>query len=520
MFSKFRQQTAIILLAAVLVLAGCGAPESQSPSTLQASPTQVLKPDTNPSPTASATLTSIPTGTESPIPATGTPLAITLVPRDQFVQTTEPSYTPTPSPTPTVSPTAFTASLQNQLTLGGIYYDPTLTDAYCPPSSKPGVFKPKVPLPTLEPGKVAPARQVLQATLPALRAIPSIQPKLQLPGLQPTSHPLSIAPLGRSGELFKVCLYGFPLNTDLQVELQRPDGSLAGKAIINATVENGTGLVHQVDPEMSLAAGIVISSDSGPILQYSLWLPAGMPAGNWQIKVSSPSGQATAKFIVPKYQPPARLSTQPLASAVVSADTSPFDRPALSSSVQCQVIDPSEGIKLYGVDFPAGETFPLGVYANSSVYDYPYVLVRQKPVQVNQKGKFQFELETPIGDPPGNYYPVIVMDEQVKKLNEAGPFVCYTVVSWQPCPDASLSQLARNMNGWVAQQIPPSGKLRSAVGDQAETIENLNPGETFQILDGPTCQDGQVWWQIQTADGQQGWASEGQGNQPFLKSTP
>jgi hypothetical protein len=39
-------------------------------------------------------------------------------------------------------------------------------------------------------------------------------------------------------------------------------------------------------------------------------------------------------------------------------------------------------------------------------------------------------------------------------------------------------------------------------------------------LDGPTCQDGQVWWQIQTADGQQGWASEGQGNQPFLKSTP
>ena len=97
MFSKFRQQTAIILLAAVLVLAGCGAPESQSPSTLQASPTQVLKPDTSPSPTASATLTSIPTGTESPIPATGTPLAITLVPRDQFVQTTEPSYTPTPS---------------------------------------------------------------------------------------------------------------------------------------------------------------------------------------------------------------------------------------------------------------------------------------------------------------------------------------------------------------------------------------------------------------------------------------
>ncbi len=59
-------------------------------------------------------------------------------------------------------------------------------------------------------------------------------------------------------------------------------------------------------------------------------------------------------------------------------------------------------------------------------------------------------------------------------------------------------------------------RLREGPGLSSGMIDTLSGGGEADILAGPVCADGLLWWQIALADGRQGWAAEGSGSTYFL----
>ncbi len=76
------------------------------------------------------------------------------------------------------------------------------------------------------------------------------------------------------------------------------------------------------------------------------------------------------------------------------------------------------------------------------------------------------------------------------------------------CADALPTRLAVKSKGRVTPGGDPS-RLRSGPGRQAQQLGLVQPGEAFDVLDGPQCADQIVWWRVQYQT-QVGWIAEGQ----------
>jgi hypothetical protein len=48
----------------------------------------------------------------------------------------------------------------------------------------------------------------------------------------------------------------------------------------------------------------------------------------------------------------------------------------------------------------------------------------------------------------------------------------------------------------------------------------LDSGGTLEVIGGPQDADGYVWWQLRTADGQEGWSAAGSDEDVFLEPAP
>jgi hypothetical protein len=69
------------------------------------------------------------------------------------------------------------------------------------------------------------------------------------------------------------------------------------------------------------------------------------------------------------------------------------------------------------------------------------------------------------------------------------------------------SRLAPEMQAQVVSGNDPN-RVRIAPATSAEQIGTINPLQPFEILAGPSCSEGYVWWQV-SLDGQVGWTAEG-----------
>lgn len=76
------------------------------------------------------------------------------------------------------------------------------------------------------------------------------------------------------------------------------------------------------------------------------------------------------------------------------------------------------------------------------------------------------------------------------------------------CPDVPLPRLTIGEMGRVSAQDPRPLNVRNAPGLSASRIYQLPIGSTFEVLDGPICRDGYLWWNIKSTEGE-GWAAEG-----------
>ncbi len=69
------------------------------------------------------------------------------------------------------------------------------------------------------------------------------------------------------------------------------------------------------------------------------------------------------------------------------------------------------------------------------------------------------------------------------------------------------SRLTTNIRAQVEPGPGSANNLRDAPGLDSKVIDQISPGERFQVLSGPDCFDGYLWWQV-NFDGKVGWTAE------------
>jgi len=83
--------------------------------------------------------------------------------------------------------------------------------------------------------------------------------------------------------------------------------------------------------------------------------------------------------------------------------------------------------------------------------------------------------------------------------------------TWIACSDAPPSRLHIGDSASVSYEPDLPNRLRTIPDMQdGDVVGRLDPGRTVSILEGPRCNDGMVWWRIETQGfALRGWTSEG-----------
>lgn len=80
------------------------------------------------------------------------------------------------------------------------------------------------------------------------------------------------------------------------------------------------------------------------------------------------------------------------------------------------------------------------------------------------------------------------------------------------------TRLAPGVEGRVTPPLPSN--LRALPGTSEALVSQIPSGETFRVLNGPSCDnEGYVWWEVAYSN-QQGWAAEGLEREYFLEPLP
>jgi Tol biopolymer transport system component len=82
--------------------------------------------------------------------------------------------------------------------------------------------------------------------------------------------------------------------------------------------------------------------------------------------------------------------------------------------------------------------------------------------------------------------------------------------SWKLCPGGLDSRLDIGRQAQVTSDPPTPNNIREAPTKNSRLLGQIQPGEKVDILEGPVCDNGLIWWQIQsTTSGLKGYTLEG-----------
>lgn len=88
---------------------------------------------------------------------------------------------------------------------------------------------------------------------------------------------------------------------------------------------------------------------------------------------------------------------------------------------------------------------------------------------------------------------------------------------WALCEEAFPTRLQVGMNAVVNDDPPLPNRVRVEPNTESLILGYVQPGERVEILSGPVCQDGWVWWNVISLEtGLNGWTSEGDGTDYWL----
>ena len=82
---------------------------------------------------------------------------------------------------------------------------------------------------------------------------------------------------------------------------------------------------------------------------------------------------------------------------------------------------------------------------------------------------------------------------------------------WDACPGYDyLSQLQTGMQAQIALEPALPNRVREKPSTMAKIAGFIDPGGKVEILEGPSCEEGWIWWKVRDSEtGLEGWTAEG-----------
>jgi streptogramin lyase len=109
---------------------------------------------------------------------------------------------------------------------------------------------------------------------------------------------------------------------------------------------------------------------------------------------------------------------------------------------------------------------------------------------------------------PGQHTVAAQIETGSLVLPTVAPTPTSRVVLRKPCPDGPTSRLQVGETVYVTKDPPIPNRVRREPTREAEILGLIGPGGGMDIIDGPACADGWVWWKVKNAD-LEGWTPEG-----------
>lgn len=116
--------------------------------------------------------------------------------------------------------------------------------------------------------------------------------------------------------------------------------------------------------------------------------------------------------------------------------------------------------------------------------------------------------KVPVENPPQ------VLRYDLLNISASGPSTTANTSSFT-CPGAPPTRLRQGVTVVVLRDDPTPLNVRAQPNAKANVLVRINPGVSFQILGGPQCADGYIWWQT-AYQGQTGWVAEGDNTHYFI----
>jgi hypothetical protein len=91
-----------------------------------------------------------------------------------------------------------------------------------------------------------------------------------------------------------------------------------------------------------------------------------------------------------------------------------------------------------------------------------------------------------------------------------------TEISSNPCADGFTSHLAVGIKAMVSLQPDLPNNVRDNPGLTGRVVGVIHPGDTIDIIGGPSCSNRWVWWYIQYDGSKRGWTAEGDGKDYWI----
>lgn len=262
------------------------------------------------------------------------------------------------------------------------------------------------------------------------------------------------------------------------------------------------------DPANNLAASIPYTIRDAPYWGFDVTvnlvslpvLPYQAPAGRWTIRVEGPSGTVQGRFSHPPDGKDYTLtrSMRPGSNWI--------------DAQRMRDLQTGDTLLVDGTGYGRNRQLPVAIYRQGE----PLNLVTAQLVRSDAFGRFSAGFLIDQALPPGAYY--VVVDQAPDQETLGLPSVKYgfRVVRLKTvCPGAPPTQLETGRVAMV--NAGPPNNVREKAGLSERKLGNLQANETLEILAGPKCADGMVWWKVYSLNtGLDGWTAEGRLGDPWL----
>lgn len=88
------------------------------------------------------------------------------------------------------------------------------------------------------------------------------------------------------------------------------------------------------------------------------------------------------------------------------------------------------------------------------------------------------------------------------------------------CPNTYPTRLKKGIRVFASLYPNLPNRIREQATTRAKILGMINPGEEADVVDGPACAEGWIWWKIKKDNGLTGWTAEGDGKDYWIVPKP